>query len=110
VFNEDRESIEELKKNTTSRMILMLVVMAAEQHLASLKARRSDTRDYIQTSDAQTAAFFKAAVCVEHECWGSTDFVESYREIIMSVSQDNSLQEAIKILEGWVQNAKEYGF
>jgi len=110
MFNEEQESIEELKKNTTSRMILKLVIMAAEQHLHSLKARRADTRDYIQTSDAQTAAFFKAAICVEYECWGSTDFAESYRELIMSVSQDNSIQDAIKILEGWIERAKEYGF
>lgn len=110
MFNEDQESIEELLKNTTSRMILKLVVMAAEQHLRSLKAKRADNYDYIQTSDAQTAAFFKAASCVEYECWGSTDFSSSYREIIVTVGDNKTLQESIATLESWIEKAKEYGF
>lgn len=108
--NESPEVILELQENTTSRMILKLIVAASEQHLLSLRARRSDSRSYIQTYDAKRAAFFEAALCVEFECWKSTDFTKSYEEIIMSVTDGRTLQESISTLDGWIKKAKESGF
>lgn len=105
------DDIQELRNNTTSRIIIGLVVLAASEHLRTLKAMRSDTRDYMTLYEGKRAAFFEAAFIVEKECWGSSDFTQSYKEIILAVSKNNrTLYDAITELEGWIKQARDHGF
>lgn len=103
------EEIRELYTNTTSRMIIKLVTFAAQEHLKFLRAQQIDSAMRGIFSEKRNA-FFSSAYTVEQECWESTDFTESYKQIIISIADDRTLQEAIVTLESWINSAKEYGF
>lgn len=105
------EEIRELHSNTTSRMIISLIVKGIEADLSHWKVRRSDgDRMKWNYYSGQSKAYFDAAVLVEKECWGEDDMSRSFTKLIFDVAANNPLQETINILEGYVNKAKGYGF
>lgn len=105
-----QEAIEDLQSNTTSRLIIRLVLLGGNEWLMSLKSRRADVREHIPVYEGSALAYFNAAKVVEQECWGSTDMSESFADIITSLNKENNLYETIRQLSDMIEHGKELGF
>ena len=105
------EDIHELYDDPGSRLIIKLIVLAYENVLSNLKLRQVDS-DHIEfsVSKAKAQAYFKSASLVEREAWNTSEFSESYQDMLSDMLEKNSIYNSIKIINSWLQEADNHGF
>lgn len=104
----NKDEMIQFKNCSSYKAIVSLIVLAVESMILSLKSKCAGDPHYSTLYSAQSAAFLRAAFCVEGRLLGSVTLSDSANDFILSILKDRTVQDAVSLLIITTNNLKEF--